>query len=391
MRCLLAAAALYLGYGAVTASLARALARSAPARAYRLAPTDGLIAAAYSGQVLGPDARANDRRRATALARAALRRDPAAVAAVATLGLDAQIRGDTPAARRMFAYSQGLSRRDLRSQLWAIEDAVSRGDVAAALQHYDVALRTSSGGADLLYPVLGAAVAEPAVRRELVRVLATKPPWGNDFLTYAAAAPPAPRAMAQLLADLDQAHVAVPEAAEARVIDALLTTGDAAGAWRRYASLRRNVARNASRDPHFTLALAVPTRFDWTAIDSPGVSATIEPSARGGRFDFSLSAEADGPILRQAQLLPPGTYTIRGSAIVQQADAPRPYWLLACSDGRVLARVDLVANGGFGGTLRVPSGCDVQTLTLVARPLELGSNLDGQLTDILLRPSSATP
>lgn len=84
------------------------------------------------------------RREADRLARLALRQDPTAVAALATLGLNAQIRGDTNSARRYFAYSDKLSRRSLTTRLWAIEDAVARDDIPAALRNYDVALRTSA-------------------------------------------------------------------------------------------------------------------------------------------------------------------------------------------------------------------------------------------------------
>ncbi|MDT9096849.1 hypothetical protein RSW32_26335, partial [Escherichia coli] len=77
---------------------------------------------------------------------------------------NAQLHGDVGAARRLFAYGQRLSRRDNSTQLWAIEDAVARNDIPDVLRHYDVALRTSPNLADILYPVLASASADPAIR-----------------------------------------------------------------------------------------------------------------------------------------------------------------------------------------------------------------------------------
>ena len=101
-RLLLAAGAAYLGYASVTQSLAWMLRNRASERAYLLAPGDGRVVGNLSAELSGPGATASDRVRSEALARTALRLDPTAIAAIATLGLNAQIDGDTAAARRIF-------------------------------------------------------------------------------------------------------------------------------------------------------------------------------------------------------------------------------------------------------------------------------------------------
>jgi hypothetical protein len=392
VRALLAAGAALLGYGAITQSLADALRSSSPERAYRLAPGNAEIAAALSSNLSGPYGTPQDRARADTLARSALRHDPVAVAAVSTLGLNAQIRGDTPAARRAFAYAQKLTRRDLRTQLWAIEDAVARDDIPGALDQYDITLRTGRGASDLLVPVLVNAIAEPPVRNALVRVLAKDPPWGHDFVIHAAAASADPQATLALLNSMRQSGISVPPAASARVIDALLARGNAETAWRYYASLHSGAGRQASRDPRFTIPREASTAFDWKAVEDPALTATLEAADKGGRFDFATSAGTGGPVLRQMQMLPPGDYVIEGTASIEQTDAPPPYWLLACTDGRELGRVEVaLTSSRFAGRVRVPSDCPAQALALVVPPSERMASVAGQVTEARVRPVSARP
>ena len=137
-----------IGYCAVTFSFAQVVVKADPMRAHHLAPYDGRITARAAAALAGPTATLAERRRADALAVEAIRQDPTAIDAVTTLGVNAQVRGDTAKARRTFAFAERLSRRNLIVQLWAIEDSVQRGDVGGALRHYDTALRVkpAAGG-----------------------------------------------------------------------------------------------------------------------------------------------------------------------------------------------------------------------------------------------------
>jgi hypothetical protein len=372
--------------------LAAVLRSSSPERAYRLAPGDGRIAAALARNLLTPEASTQDQARANTLARSALRRDPTAVLALATLGLNAQARGDVSAARRAFGYAQKLTRRDLSTQLWAIEDAVARNDISGALDQYDITLRTEQGASDLLIPVLVNAIGEPLVRQKLVQLLAKHPPWANDFVDHAAAASSNPQATIALLNSMRQAHVQVPALASARVIDALVARGDTNTAWQYYASLHPGANRQTSRDTRFTMKQGASTRFDWKPADDADLTVSLETSEKGGRFDFATSPGAGGPVLRQMQVLPQGDYLIGGGASIEQANVQPPYWLLACVDGRELGRINIArAASRFEGRVRVPSDCPVQELSLVVRPSEQMASVAGQVTEIWLRPAVKRP
>ena len=279
-----------LAYFSVTFSMAQTINRSNPALAHQLAPYNGRITAAYSAALSSPQASAEERSRADELARLALRQDPTAVAAVATLGIDTQVRNDTSGARRLFAYAQKLSRRDLRTQLWSIEDAVARENIPEALRWYDIALRTNPQMDELLFPILVSAGEDPAIRGELIRTLSRKPRWGENFVVYAAGNSPDPRLTVSLFQALPGAGVTVPESAKVGVIDALLRKRYFDEAWNFYASMRRDVSRLRSRDVSLSAEMAQPTQFDWAAVDSGDVTTSL----RRDGATFAATSEVGG-------------------------------------------------------------------------------------------------
>ena len=392
LRGALAAAAAVAGYYSVAHTLAQVLVEDDPALAYRLAPWDGRITAALAASLAGPAATAAERQRSDELARLALQQDPTAVVAASTLGLNAQIRGDTAAARRLFTYAQKLSRRDLATQLWMIEDAVGRGDISGALRHYDIALRTTEESWELLFPILSSASTNAPVRRELVKTLGAKPLWGEAFIAHAAASPRDPKAASVLLLDLHRAQVPVPATAHATIINALIASSFPEDAWRHYAAIRPGVDRQKSRDPRFMLAVETLTPFDWTPINDGSITTSVQRGPSGGVFEFSAPASTGGPLLQQVQLLPAGTYRLEGrSSGVDQPGRSLPHWSLVCrADGRELGRVAVPnssqAGGVFAGQFTVPANCPVQTLTLVARASDQVSGLSGQVDRAQLVP-----
>lgn len=389
VRLALAAVAVVLGYYSVTFSIAQVVVKRDPALAYRLAPYDGRITAAYATSLAGTDATSEDRARADVLAKRALQQDPTAVAAAATLGINADVRGDKAAARRYFGYAQKLSRRDLRTQLFMIEDAVQRNDIPGALHQYDITLRVFPNLSEMLYPVLASASTDPTIRRELTKTLAGKPLWSESFVDYVAGNSPDPKSTAALLLDLRRAGVAVSETARARAVNTLIAGRELGAAWSYYAAIHPGADRRRSRDPRFAANLEAPSQLDWAPInDGSGLTTSIQ----GGIFDFAAPASVGGPMLRQVQLLPPGSYRLSGhSAGIEQATGALPYWTLRCQDERELGRIEVpnssVANGNFTGTFSVPAGCPVQTLVLMARSSDAVSGLSGQIDRVALVPA----
>ncbi len=392
VRGALAVVAAGLGTVSVAHSLAYMIRGSDPERAHALAPWDGRITALLSEKLSAPGADAADRRQADKMARLALYQDPVAVPAVATLGINAQVRGDTAGARRLFAYSEKLSRRDLRTQLWAIEDAVAHNDIPGVLHSYDIALRTSRIAPDLLFPVLASAISEPDIRQSLVATLSKQPAWTSQFTGYVAGHGPDARNTASLFQALARHNIAPPPWGPGLLINRLLTEGHAVEAWQYYATITPGAERNRSRNPRFAAAPSNPTPFDWAPMNDNGVSASLQSNGdRNGLFDFAVPAGAGGPVLRQMQMLLPGRYRLTGvSQGITATGSAAPYWSLDCTDGRPLGKVLLPQssqdNGRFAGEFVLNTGCLIQYLTFFVPDNTDMNGTSGQILQIQLSP-----
>ena len=371
----------------VTFSAAQIAVRSNPSLAYRLAPYDGRITADFAESLVGEDATADDRRHADLLAREALRHDPTAVDAVTSLGLDAGFRGDMNGAQKFFSYAESLSRRDQKTQLWAIEYAVANGNIATALRHYDIVLRVRPTMSDLLFPVLTSAIGNPPVREALARTLAARPAWADRLVTFVATYSVDPRVGAQLLIDLKRRGSPVSQAAQASMIASLIARGGADAAWSYYSTLHPGSDRRRSRDSDFKAGLDAPSMLDWVPVNDNGIISSIHD----GIFEFSTPPSVGGALLNQTQFLVPGNYVLTGeSRGVSDSDNP-PYWTLMCQGGREIGRIGVPASAGaegrFEGRVEVPTGCPVQILTLVAQPSDSASGLSGEVSRVQLAPA----
>lgn len=385
VRLALAAVAAVLGCYGVMFSIAQVVVKRDPALAYRLVSYDGRITAAYATSLAGVATTPKDRARADVLAKRALQQDPTAVSAAATLGVNADGRGDKAVARRYFTYAQKLSRRDLRTQLWMIEDAVQREDIRGALHQYDITLRVFPNLGELLYPVLTSASADPVIRRELVKTLAGEPMWAKSFIEFAAGNSHDPKSIAALFLDLRRVGVPVSPNARAGAVNALVAAHELDAAWSYYAAVHPGADRRRSRDPRFDANLETPSQLDWIPVNYGGRTTNIQ----SGIFDFTVPASVGGSLLQQLQLFPPGNYRLNGHSVgIDQIQGARPYWVLSCQSGRELGRVEVpnssVANGVFSGTFIVPADCPVQNLVLIARPSDSVSGLSGQFDRVEL-------
>lgn len=382
------------GYFGVKESVANVLVKVNPAQAHLVAPANGVITAADAETVFTAHPVVDERALSIRLARQALRDDPTAVKALNVLGLQAQLRNDTARADRIFSFSTQLSRREIRAQIWAIEDAVSRGDIVGALRHYDIALRTSPDVQAMLFPTLNAALVEPRIRAELLRIFKTKPIWEKNFIAYVAPSGIDPEATMRLFAEGRRSGLIVPEKQRADLINALYNSGKVDLAWDTYKQLRRGVVRNRSRDPHFTVSADSPTIFDWRTGQDPGLSAAIFKSNKGvGLLDFDVPPSNSGVLVRQTELLPAGVYRLEGqSKGIDQPARSQPYWVLTCQDGRELGRVPVpnsAQNGGrFKGSFTVSQNCPIQTLSLVAISSDDISGVSGQIVRAQLVPET---
>lgn len=347
-------------------------------------------------QLLQSSASGRDRQKAAQLAKSALARDPAAIPAVDTLALLAGLQGQAGAARALFGYAVILSRRDLSSQLWSVEDAVAHQDVNGALLHYDIALRASNRAPDILFPVLSQALAGAPIRSALATRLNERPLWSEAFLAYTADKGPDFRATAQLFLDLRRRGVVPLDYVEASLINRLIGGGASDEAWTYYAATHTGADRRHSRDTQFTASPVHPTAFDWNIVDDPSISASIQRDGNTGELFFSAGPTVGGAVARQMQALPPGRYILDGRSVgVDQAQGQLPYWSLSCVNGQEIGRVEVSSSqrdgGRFTGIFEVPVNCSMQWLNLNIRATDNAQGLQGTVRSVSIRPIGGPP
>ncbi|MEO5865641.1 MAG: hypothetical protein ABIS14_11940 [Sphingomonas sp.] len=382
-RSVLIAGLLAVGWIAVSRGLASALREAQPEAAVALAPSDtAALGAIASRMILGAKS-AGNRQEAVDIARHIIERDPTSVAAIDTLAIDAEARGDLNREAGLFAYAQRLSRRDLGTQMYFIERAVAHGDVKSALRHYDIALRTSPEAQAIMFPVLQGTLVDPSLRMELAKLLATKPSWGPAFLATVATTGNDFTATLALLSDLRRIGAPPSPDVESSTLANLVSTHPDL-AWRYYVSTHRGLNDTQPVNGGFDRANVDGSPFDWQLTADNGVQTVLERLAGRGVLSFSVPATAAGIVARQMRVLPPGTYRLETMAVnVAQPKESQPYWQIICADGRPLGSVQIGSSPERGrrfmGMFSVPGDCKTQWLQLVARPTDALSGVTGSI------------
>ncbi len=308
---LLGIASLLLAAVSFAAAGGTALANGSPDLALRLAPGNpaALVAKADAIMLAAPVTGAAD---ASALATAAARAQPLNPRALRILGYAADLKGRLGQAARLIALSTRMSRRDVGAQLWLIEYSVRVGDVDGALAHYDLALSTGTSSTNLLYQTLTNALAEPAVRRGLVRYLARRRPWLEDFLGYAIAHSAQPSAIGKLIVEspgflADPAHAELGK----RLVERSISDGDALTAQLVYLAAPEHTRARlispsfASRDRDWA-----DGAVGWRLLETPDGAALLIAGGGGDGLQMHLQGASDtlAKLAQRTLFLTPNSY-----------------------------------------------------------------------------------
>ncbi|WP_445191785.1 hypothetical protein ACT009_14595 [Sphingomonas sp. Tas61C01] len=380
-----------LAWQSVVYSMAVTGRRADPAQAVRLAPGNALALTALAGDRVAADPGA-----AAALAGRALQRDPTSAAAASVLGLALAQQGDAARAEALMRYSQQMSRRDLPTQMFAIETAVQRGDINGALHHYDVALRVGRTTPTVLFPVLAEASADPAVRRSLTRLLVSGAPWKDSFLDYLAARSTKVVSAAALLGDIRAAGNAIPPGPLAIVVQRLVEMGEVTQARSLYGQAGSDMTDATVRNGRFTRTVEQPTVFDWQTIDTGDAHSEILAAPGGGEMRVEARSGAGGTVARQRLVLSSGNWTLAFDASPDEGGTLGTSTIdVVCVPGaNRIGRVELAgAAGRPRQELRfsIPAGCTSQSLDVALDPGGSEAPLAGALRNLtLIRTPGAT-
>ncbi len=327
--------------------------------------------------------------RAEALAKSALEREPVHAKAARVAGVAANMQRRIDQAQTMFRYAEGLSRRDLQTQLWLIEDRVRADDIDGALSHYNRAMLVSPSVRPTLIPILTVAASEPAIRQPLSTILTKRPLWWADYADAVISGGAPEVVAATLLAlKLDPA-----EAAEGWRLSAglrrLASEGQASLAFRTYrqASPQANEGTQLLRDGGFEEGAEFPP-FGWELVDQPDLAAIREfREGAEGQVALTLLARrtARGELARQLLVLRPGLYQLRFRAGLIPYDAlARPTMTIHCAGASAerppLATIVAKPTAGpptmAEGKFKIPANCDGQWLIISSRAASSGENED---------------
>lgn len=355
-----------------------------PALALRLDPGNAEVAAARSEQLLRNDPAARDE--AETLARRALRRSPLSAAGARMLATTRDLAGDTVAARRLMAYSERLSRRDLPTQLWLIETAVARNDIEGALRHYDIALRSTEASKALLFPVLINALAQPAVVHGLIATIAARPAWADAFLEAASRGAADMGGMATLLGGLAKGGYSLPDTVVSQATARLIDAQRFDLAWEVYSASHPAAAHLNLRDPDFSHAGTGASRFEWDIIGGNGLSA--EPRLQGSAAGLAYSAAtgAGGPVARQLLVLRSGEFELDGRVLERSPGSAAAQVRLTCAQGGQPIVTIAAGSSSFAGHFAIPATCLAQWIEIVVEGGDNPLGASGVIGEIRIHP-----
>jgi tetratricopeptide (TPR) repeat protein len=387
---------LLLGLLLVTVTLRSSIAEvfkfTHPARALAWQPTHAAAAANLSHRLLAAGRAADGRR----LARRALERDLVDARAYSALALAADLTGDTRRATEFMHLAHAMSRRDRVASVWLIRQAIQAGNFDAAINHFDMAMRTSSRGAEALMPILIAATADPRFVHSLGPVLASDPEWKTPFLLVLANSGPNPEHIVRLSRGRLDPVRPDQRAVLSRLVQRLIAEQRHDLAWSIYREARPGTLDQAAtrlRDPEYEAGNGFPP-FDWQLADQPDLTALRE-ARRDGRPGFALALAAEGgrtgEVARQVVRLQPGDYTLQFDAgAIPAGLLDRPLINLSCTPGDIAIYQVRPSQAGAGpqrmrGSFTVPRACRWQALSISIASNETPSELPW-IANIVIRP-----
>lgn len=343
----------------------------APQAALLAMPGESAALASRADQIFFANPK-NPPRVVEALALKALKAQAINAKALRVLGYVADAKGDSVRAENYVRMAARLSRREPGAQLWLIEAAARRGDVAQTLIHYDIALRTKPDTQTILFPRLLNAIEDRAIRTALKPYIRAKNGWGASFLPFAITNSKNLPTLVDLI--VETGGLADAESAKAQELDLL-------------ARLVAGSFFDEARWLYLQMPGAKPARLTSAAFDTSDRDADFGPmgwqlvedpdagggfTGKAGEQQTSLSLYANAattrPVATKLLYLNPGNYLFSARlANLDRGDGGFLRWQLRCpaAGGEPVWAIDSI-NASLRAAFAVPSNCPVQFLDLIA-------------------------
>jgi hypothetical protein len=366
-----------LAYAAFAQSVGAITQTRDPLLALRLNPSNPIALAVHADRLTAgnPNSLIEDRAEIVQLARRSVNGLAVNPRAVRVLAFGVEGAGKKDQARRLIDLASRLSRRDLLTQLWLIEDNVGRDDAAQALVHYDVALRANRNAGSVLYPVLASAITDSALWPAFGPYIKRPAPWLSEFSQFVLEQQTGETALAELFIRYGKAPNV---STESTLLAQLIAKGEYTLARRYYGSIQG--ANNAVLTSIGFSTTHTNPRFvpvTWQPISSSAIAAALERGPDGTQqFHIAADANVRETALRKFLMLAPGAYRLDvDQRLIASGTGAETHWEIRCLRGQAPAVVAGQLASGKSAELTIPANCPAQYLDLVVSGGTEGADL----------------
>lgn len=310
-------------------------------------------------------------------ARAAIRAAPLDGRGYRLLAQQAELGGDLVSARAQYSLAAARGPRDLPTQRWLVNDALTRGDYAKALAHIDLMLRVQPELVRFLSPVLADLSTHATAQPEVARILLREPPWRSDFVRRLMGLKPDSAALFGLMERLRRSPAGLSDQELSDWLDRLVGDRQWGSAYLVWVDSLAPEARLRIGNVYNGSFESEPSHsgFDWRFVRVPGAQVS-RAQVTGAKDHLALRVAFEGrrvPFkdVRQLLALAPGTFRLDGQVRLDDLRSERGLvWTLTCAeDGRLIAETEPMSGRRewrkFSLDFEVPvTDCGGQWLTL---------------------------
>lgn len=253
--------------------------------------------------------------------------EPTAAGSVALLALNQ----DRTKRKQLMVSAQKLSKRELVSLTWSINDSAERQNVAQLLSYYDQSMRTSRTSSTTLIPAIVSVIGQDGFTEPMVNLLKKKPPWAGQFWKQAANNKAAITHASKLRSLLDESQIDRSQLHDRDLVINLVRNNHFEEVERLYSQSLSDKAeaRDTTRIARLDRQPLYPP-LDWQLFSSGKYFAFIDTENR--TLNLSLAVGANGVLTRQLMRINPDVYDLSLNVVTDDLDTDSLRVGLICAE-----------------------------------------------------------